>query len=245
MQDAARVIAGILLVALGLGALLGSALAWSSEGSGWVLAIFGWVLVVVGIASFIRAIGDARDRRKPMAPTLSVVAGEQALFFPRRGTRSTVASWTLVGIGLAPLLGSVAAFVAGSIPVGIALAALAAVFVWLGSPHQVEAGGLWATPSGLVHAHDGTKWTVRWADVRGATASEPFGITVGERPETHWAVSQLRRWTPIFKHDNLWIDGRDMAGDPELRYFVVMKALADPGFRAALGTPASLPPADA
>lgn len=246
LRGAARLSGGVVLGVVGLGMFaLGVLVASGQEEDGaWGLAAFGWILLATGTASVVRAVGDSRDRRRPFEPRLSSVGGEPALHFPRHRTRGAVSAWVLVALALAPLMGAVAAFAAGSPVGGCLLLAVAVLMLWLGSPHQVDAGGLWLTPSRLVHRHDGNGWEVRWENVRGASDSEPFGIAVRERPTTTWAVSQLRRWSPTYKHDVLWIDGRDMAGDADLRYEVILEAVADPGFRAALGTPASLPPED-
>lgn len=242
-HNGARLLGGVTLGLIGLGMLaLGAVIVAGQSVDGAVIAGFGWVLLVTGIASVVRAATDIGGTRHPLKPALSDVDGEPALWFPRRRSRGVVSVWTLAGLAIAPLIGAVAAFITNNLVAGGVLVVIAILLVWLASPHEVDAGGLWLTPSRVVHRHDGTGWQVEWNTVRGAAATEPFGIAVRERPKTKWAVSQLRRWTPIYKHDNLWIDGRDMAGDPGLWYYVILKAIADPGFRAALGTPASLPP---
>jgi hypothetical protein len=242
-QSGARLLGGIVLGVIGFGMLaLGVVVVAGSVADGAVLAAFGWILLVTGVASVVRAASDISAGRQPLKPTLSDVEGEPALWFPRRRSRGAVAAWTLAALAIAPMIGAIAAFVTANFVAASALLMIALLLLWVASPHQVDPGGMWLTPSRVIHRHDGTGWQVEWNEVRGAAATEPFGIAVRERPRTKWAVSQLRRWTPIYKHDNLWIDGRDMAGDAGLRYYVILKAIADPGFRGALGTPASLPP---
>lgn len=243
LQRAARLFGGVALGVVGLGTLVLGAVVGTEQVADWaMITAFGWVLLVTGVASAVLAVSDMRGAGHLMNPALSDLDGEPALWFPRRRSRGVVSAWTLAALALAPSIGAIAAFVTSNLVVGTFLLVIALLLLWFASPHEVDAGGLWLTPSRVVHRHDGTGWQVGWDMVRGAAATEPFGIAVRERPKTKWAVSQLRRWTPIYKHDNLWIDGRDMAGNAGLWYYVILKAIADPAFRRSLGTPASLPP---
>ncbi|WP_435746407.1 hypothetical protein [Nocardioides sp. SYSU DS0663] len=52
-----------------------------------------------------------------------------------------------------------------------------------------------------------------------------------------------RRRGPVAGDDTLWIEASHVAGGPVLVSYVVLTAVADRRFRAALGTPDSLPPA--
>lgn len=229
---------GILLTALGLAGL--------GVAAGQASLCFGLVLLLVTAGGLAREKVERSVLRNPPAPRLTTLAGEQALMLPRHRGRSLVAAWILAGLAAIGALGAAFAVGAGQ-PIGaVVLAVVAAALLVAGAPWRVPEDGVWCTPTRLVHEHDNARWELPWDDATGSWAADPVPVMVrpGHLPRVRRGVSSLRLRYRLLRDDTLWIEAHYLAGGPPLLSYVVLHAIGDRSFRAALGTPESLPPAD-
>ncbi|MFA6299928.1 MAG: hypothetical protein WC642_12220 [Nocardioides sp.] len=235
-----------LLLVIGL-PMIGLGVAIIEEPQGPFALCFGLLLLALGVGSAAREVAERAVRRHPPAPRLDrLETGDAALFLPRAPQPSVISAGSLVAVAVVAALGAVFAFAAGRGVFGVVLLVVATVCLLVAQPHRAgeAAGGLWFTPRRIVHVHDGVCWELPWEDVHGAVPSEPMPVLVhhGRTPEVR------RSWVAGRHRGRAVIDGvpvvesRYLAGGAVLASYIIEKALADPSFRAALGTPESLPP---
>ena len=127
---------------------------------------------------------------------------------------------------------------------------LAVGAVWLGWSSAVHlgarlAGGLWLTPTRLVHADRGVTVEVPWDSVTGVVPQQPMPIVL--RTDGLASVVRTgppgRAWRPVSRDGTtLTVDTRHLAGGTTLASYVIAKAITDPASRRLLGTPESLRP---
>lgn len=230
---------GVPLVVLGLVGI--------GTGIGQTMLCLGLVLLVSGAGGLGRELAERRHDRHPPQPRLVTTDdGEPALLLPRSTMRSRVSSWTLLGLAAVCALGAVLAGVHGSAGWAVVLAVVAVVLAAVAAPHRLAdgAGGLWFTPQGIRHEHDGTRWRVAWDDVTGTVPHEPMPVMLrpDRMPAVERGLASGRRTTRARAGDLLLVETRYLAGGAALPAYVIDKALTDRGFRAALGSPESLPP---
>lgn len=240
------VVGAVLLLTIGV-TMTGLSVATIEEPQGPFALCFGLLLLALGVAGAAREVAEGAVRRHPSAPRLDRLGtGETALFLPRARQPSVLSAWSLVAVAATSALGAVFAFLAGRGVFGVVLLVVAAGCLLVAQPHRAgeAAGGLWFTPRRIVHVHDGVRWALPWEDVHGAVPSEPMPVLVhhGRTPEVHrsWVAGRHRGRTVI---DGVpVVESRYLVGGAVLASYIIEKALADPSFRAALGTPESLPP---
>lgn len=244
-----RVLTGVgtlLLLAIGLPTLaLGVILLDEPEGP--FLLCAGLVLTAFGVAGIAREVTVRRFRRDPPRARLDrAPSGESALFLPHATGPSVISAWSLAVLGAACLLGAVFGVAAGRWVLGVLLVLAGLGCLLVAQPHRARtlAGGLWFSPSRIWYRHDGVEWEVPWEDVHGAV---PRGFTAllvhrGRIPEVRRSAVAGRHRGKAVVDGVLVVDHEHLAGGPSLASYVVEKALADPGFRAALGSPESQPP---
>lgn len=193
-----------------------------------------------------REVAEQRHRRHPPEPRLvDLPSGEAALLLPRSSTPTRVASMLLLGYALVGLLGAGFTMAAGSVGWAVALALVAGYLLYSAAPHRLaSAGGLWFTPQRMVHEHEGRRWEVPWEVVTGAAPEQPMPVLVrpDRMPEIQRTGPRGRAWNPARGAGMLTVDTRHLAGGSTLAAYVITQAVADPGSRSVLGTPASLPP---
>lgn len=235
----------LLLLAIGL-PLVGMGLLGVHTDLGRALLIGGLVLVVSAGGGMGRALTEARVRRDPPQPRIEPYAEENALHLPRAAGPTLVSSWTLAGLAAVSALAALFAALEQSW-VGAGVLAVAAV--WLGSSSAVHhgvrlAGGLWLTPTRLVHADRGVGVEVPWETVTGVVPQQPMPVVlrVDGRPSVVRTGPRGRAWRPVSRDGTtLTVDTRHVAGGATLASYVIAKAISDPASRGLLGTPASLP----
>lgn len=206
----------------------------------------------VGLVALVSAAGGlARllaDRSDPPQPRLvDLPPGESALFLPRHPAPSRIASMVLLGYSLVLLGIAVSAALVEwrwwvTIP-----AVLGVAGIWLAAPGRDLAGGLWLSPTRLVHESAGLRWEVPWADVTGVVPQQPMPVLVrpDRKPDVRRTGPPGRGWNPNRGDGVLAVDTRHLAGGADLASYVIGKAITDPGSRGVLGTPDSLPPRSA
>ncbi|MCW2851810.1 MAG: hypothetical protein JWM84_1474 [Nocardioides sp.] len=239
-------VGAVLLLVIGLPmTVLGVAIV--EEPQGPFALCFGLLLVALGVAGAAREAAEGTVRRHPPSPRLDQLeTGETALFLPRATAPSVISAASLAAVAVVTGLGALFALVAGRAVLGVVLLVVAALCLLVARPGRARqlTGGLWYTPRRIVHSHDGVRWELAWEDVHGAVPSEPMAVLVhqGRTPQVQ------RSWVAGRHRGRAVVDGvpvveaRYLAGGAVLASFVIEKALADPTFRAALGTPESLPP---
>ena len=131
--------------------------------------------------------------------------------------------------------------------VGAVVLVLVALLLFLvAAPGGAAAGsgGLWLTPQRLVHLQDGVSWDLPWDDVSGVVPQEPMPVLVhpGREPRIQRTAAAGRFRGRARVDGMLPVETRYLAGGATLAAYVVGKAIVDPAFRAALGSPESLPP---
>jgi hypothetical protein len=240
-------VSAVLSGLLGL-ALVGFGLVGIGTGIGQALLCFGLVLLVTAAGGGARERAERAHDRTPPRPELTTMpTGEPALFLPRSAGRGRVAAGSLLGLAATAGLGALFAALAGAWPGAVVLAAAAVLLVVVAAPGSAAsgAGGLWFTPQRLVSSHDGVSWEVPWEDVSGVVPQEPMPILVhpGREPRVRRTAAAGRFRGRARVDGMLPVATRYLAGGSTLAAYVVGKAVVDPAFRAALGSPASLPPA--
>ena len=226
--------------------LLGFGLVGIATGIGQTMVCFGLVLLVAALGGVGRERAERTHDRHPPRPELTTApTGEPALFLPRSGGRGRVAAATLLGLAATALLGAVFAAVNGGWVGAVVLLVVAGLLAVSGAPSPT--GGLWLTPVRLVHVHDGVRWDLPWEDVSGVVPHEPMPVLVhpGREPQIRRTAAAARFRGRAQVDGMLPVETRHLAGGAALAAYAVGKAVVDPAFRAALGTPASLPPQDA
>jgi len=239
------IVSAVLSGLLGL-LLLGFGLVGIGTGIGQTLLCFGLVLLVAAAGGLGRErVERAHDRHPPRPELAPAPTGEPALFLPRSAGRGRVAVGTLVGLAATAALGALFAALAGGWPGAVALVVVALLLVLAASPgRHGGAGGLWLTPARLVHVQDGVRWDLPWEDVSGVVPHEPMPVLVhpGREPRIQRTAAAARFRGRARVDGMLPVETRYLAGGATLAAYVVGKAVVDPAFRAALGSPASLPP---
>lgn len=236
----------VLLLAIGL-PLAGMGLLGVGTELGRGLLIGGLVLVVSAAGGMARAVVDARVRRDPPQPRIEPYDGENALHLPRAAGPTLVSSWTLAGLSAVSALAALFAALEES---WVWAGVLAAAALWLGLSSAVHdgarlAGGLWLTPTRLVHADRGVKVEAPWETVTGVVPQQPMPIVLraDSRPSFNRTGPPGRAWRPVSRDGTtLTVDTRHLTGGTTLAAYVIAKAISDPASRRLLGTPESLPP---
>jgi hypothetical protein len=227
--------------------LLGFGLVGIGTGIGQTLVCFGLVLLVTAAGGFARERAErAHDRHPPQPELTTAPTGEPALFLPRSAGRARVAVGVLLGLATVAGLGALFAVLAGGWPGALVLAVVAVLLGVVAAPGSAAggAGGLWFTPQRLVSVHDGVRWDLPWEDVSGVVPHEPMPILVhpGREPKIQRTAAAGRFRGRARVDGMLPVETRYLAGGATLAAYVVGKAVVDPAFRAALGSPTSLPP---
>lgn len=241
----ALLVAGwVLLAGIGL-PLTVMGLVGIGDATGRAFLFLGLLLLLSAAGGVAREVVERRARRQPPSPRLVDLApGERALFLPRAGGPTRVASLVLLGYGLLGLLSAVATALDGRWAWAVGFTLGGAVMVLLAAPGRDLAGGMWFSPSRLVHEHDGLRWEAPWDDVTGVVPQQPMPVLV--RPDRPVDVRRVgppgRAWRPTRGDGVLAVDARFLAGGPVVASYVIGKAITDPASRSVLGTPESLPP---
>ena len=236
----------VVLLAIGL-PLVGMGLLGVHTGLGRGLLCGGLVLLVSASGGLARELAEARARRNPPEPRIEPYDGENALHLTRAAGPTLVSSWTLAGLAAVSALAALFAALEQS---WVWAGVLAAVTVWLGWSGAVHlgarlAGGLWLTPTRLVHADRGVTVEVPWETVTGVVPQQPMPVVLRAdgRPSVVRTGPRGRAWRPVSRDGTtLTVDTRHLAGGTTLAPYVIGKAITDPASRRVLGTPASLPP---
>ncbi len=209
--------------------------------AGQAVLCLGLVLLVAAAAGIAREMAERRHDRLPPQPRLVILDGEPALFLPRSPDRSRVSSAAVLGLAAVSALGAVFCLAAGELVGGAALLVVGGALGWSGRPSGAGAGGLWFGPRRLVHEHDGVRWELPWSDVSGSVPGEPLAVTTyaGRAPRVSRSARRFRGRSS--DGSVLFVETRFLAGGSVLASYIIGKAILDPGFRADLGTDASLP----
>ena len=227
--------------------LLGYGLVGIGTGIGQTMVCFGLVLLVTAAGGVARERAErAHDRHPPRPELATSPTGERALFLPRSSGRSRVAMGSLLGLAATALLGALFAALSEAWVGAVVLAVVALLLFLVAAPGSAAAGsgGLWLTPQRLVHLQDGVRWDLPWDDVSGVVPQEPMPVLVhpGREPQIQRtaAAGRFRGRTRV--DGMLPVETRYLAGGATLAAYVVGKAVVDPAFRAALGSPECMPP---
>jgi hypothetical protein len=236
----------VVLLAIGL-PLVGIGLLGVHTGLGRGLLCGGLVLLVSASGALARELAEARVRRSPPQPRIAPYDGENTLHLARAAGPTLVSSWTLAGLAAVSALAALFAALERS---WVWAGVLAAATVWLGLSSAVHhgrrlAGGLWLTPTRLVHADRGVTVEVPWETVTGVVPQQPMPIVL--RADGGASVVRTgppgRAWRPVSRDGTtLTVDTRHLAGGTTLASYAIAKAITDPASRRLLGTPESLPP---
>lgn len=167
----------------------------------------GLVLVVSAAGALAREVVDARVRRDPPQPRIAPYGDEDALHLPRAACPALVSSWTLAGLAAVSALGALFAALEQS---WVWACVLAAGATWLGWSSAVHlgarlAGGLWLTPTRLVHADRGVTVEAPWDTVTGVVPQRPMPIVLraDSQPSVIRAGPPGRAWRPVSREGHL------------------------------------------
>lgn len=236
------------LVLTGIGLpLTGAGLLGLGTGLGRGMLCSGLVLLVSAAGGMAREVVEARVRRDPPQPRLEPWGGEHALHLPRAAGPTLVSSWMLAGLAAVSAL---AAFFTALDQQWGWMCFLTLLAAWLGWTSAVAkggrlAGGLWLTPTRLLHEDRGVSVDVPWDGVTGVVPQQPMPVLLrADRPP---AINRTgprgRAWRPVSRDGTtLTVDARHLAGGSTMASYAIAKAVTDPASRRLLGTPESLPP---
>ena len=230
----------VVLLLVGLPALLVGLIGLGDPG--------GQALLCVGLVALVSAVGGVAalisERSAPPEPRLVDLDGERALLLPRSPGPTRVSSLLLLGLGLVALLGVLFTLLHGSWGWSVVLAAVGGYLVWSSALGRDLAGGLWFTPSRVVHDYRGARVELPWDDVTDVVDQSlmPVLVRADRLPAVQRTGPRGRAWNPLRKDGVLAVDTRHLAGGHTLASYVITKALTDPASRGVLGTPESLPP---
>ncbi|WP_299931435.1 hypothetical protein [uncultured Nocardioides sp.] len=236
----------VVLLAIGL-PLAGMGLLGVHTELGRGLLCGGLVLVVSAAGALAREVAEARVSHDPPQPRIEPYGDEDALHLPRASGPTLASSWTLAGLAAVTALGAIFAALEHSWVWACVLAAGAAWLGWSSAVHLGArlAGGLWLTPTRLVHADRGATVEAPWETVTGVVPQQPMPIVLranGQRFVVRTGPPG-RAWRPVSRDGTtLTVDTRHLAGGTTLASYVIAKAITDPAARRTLGTPDSLPP---
>ena len=242
--------AAVGLFCLGLAAFGVVLMAYSDyDSSGAVVtAMFGAFFVVVALVIYGGFL--VRLRSAPPAPQSVVVEGEPALYLPRA---------RLTAVGNCLLSGALAlVFLGWAIVLGVdsgwggavVLAIPAVVFLLLplfALTGRWASGGLWLTPTRLVHRAYGVRAWSTWDDIAKVDAA-PVGAPISQAPTTgvHTRDAHGSYTTPFFRNGKLaeagrmTLDLRDLPASPAGVVSLVSTYREHPDLRHELGTDAAL-----
>lgn len=234
----------VLLVVIGPAMTLGAARAASPHG-----VTFGLIVTALGMMGWVVLPLELRlVRRRPGARLGTTPDGEPATVIPRvawhiphlRVAMGIVFAWPAASLVIAAIEGQTAVVIF-LIPVLLFLGSyLPALF-----SGRVKAGGLYLTPTGILHINHGRWWRAPWDDVMAAAGHWEL-LTVllheGRTPERG-------RWTSHFGWrgepkpsgpGSLVVNTRFLCLDPTLVGALITRCANDSGWRRYLGTPESL-----
>lgn len=209
---------------------------------------FGLLVVVGVVGAGAREVAELRIARRPPVPRLEPLPdGERALLVPRDPSPTRIASRVLLGFALAVGLAATFAAMSRAWVWTSLLVLLTAYLVRVAAPHRdgAMAGGLWFTPTRLVHEHQGIRWEVPWDDVQTATLpQEPLRVSIraDRTPTITRTGPRGRGWGPRRGGRVLVVETAHLPGGSTLAGYLVWKSVTDPASREAFGTPESLPP---
>lgn len=229
------------LALLGIPILLLGLLGLTQDGApglARLLLCFGLVLLIVAAGAGARTLADSSPVRP--APRLVQRDGEAALELPRWSRPSRISCLVLIGLAGVCALAALFAALSGAWGWVVVCVVPALGLAWTG--RSADSGGLWFTPTRVVAQHDGVRWALPWDAVAGAVPGDPTVVTVraGQAPAVSRSARRYRSRTR--DGEALGVSTRHLAGGESLAAYVIGKALLDPAFRAALGSPESLPP---
>jgi len=174
---AAVVLLLAIAVVLGLGGVVSLGAGRTGAGVGGVVLALLLGISATGVAA--RAVVDRRPPRT--GPHPGRWDDEPALVVPRDPAPTAVSSWTLAGLGAVLLLGGLVLVVLGEAG-GVVLLVLGAPLLLVAGPHRRDlAGGVWLTPTRLVHRYRGRQWIVRWSDVVDLAPGSPIVVVPADR----------------------------------------------------------------
>lgn len=213
-----------------------------------VTAMLGAFLVVVALVIYGGLV--IRQHSAPPAPQSVVLDGEPTLYLPRA---------RLTAVGNCLLAGALGSFFLGwAVTLGIdsgwagalVLAIPAVLFLLLplfALTGRWVAGGLWLTPSRLVHRAYGVRAWTTWDDI-GKVDAAPVGAPIDQTPTTgvHTRDAQGCYSTPFFRNGKLaeagrmTLDLRDLPASATGVVTLISTYWQHPEARSELGTDAAL-----
>ena len=234
-------------VLLGIGLpLTGAGILGSGSAAGRGSLCLGLALLVNAIGGIAHEVVDARARHRLPDARLVQLDGEPALHLSRAPGPTLVSSWTLAGLSAVTALAALFSVLDQRWAWAVLLAVLAAWLGWTSGVHLGGglAGGLWLTPTRIVHEDRGLRVEAPWESVTGVVPRDPVTVLLSDNHSTRVTRTgpRGRARRPLGQDGTtLAIDARHLAGGSSLASYVVAKAVTDPASRPVLGTLASLP----
>lgn len=234
----------VLLVVIGPAITWGAARAGSAHG-----VVFGLIVTALAVmGSVVLPLELKLVLRRPGARLGTTPDGEPATVIPRvawhiphlRVAMGIVVAW--------PTASAVIALIDGQIAFALVLAAIAlfpASYLPALFSGRVRAGGLYLTPTGLLHVHHGRWWHAPWDDIMAAAGRwELLSVLLyeGRNPERgQWTAhfgwrGEARRSPP----NSLVVNTRFLCLDPTLVAALITRCATESDWRRSLGTPESL-----
>lgn len=229
------------LAAFGLLALLGVVLLVAGLASSAGLAVLGLFLLCVGAVAAYSVGSTLRRAAHPLEPVLTTVDGEPALFLPRWKRQAVVGVGSSLALGVPALAAGVLALTADRVVLGVVLMLVGLALLpvpLLALLGRWAPGGLWLTPTRLVHRTYTARSSTRWADVVDVSFDLPPVVHV-RAAEQGYTVPFLRRGVKITPGE-LVLDTTDLPTGPAHVALLVSTYVKQPELRAELGSEESL-----
>lgn len=231
-------------------AVIGPAITWGAardtSAHGVVFGLVGTALALMGCV--VLPLELRLILRRPGARLGATPDGEPATVIPRvawhiphlRVAMGIIVAW--------PTASAVIALTDGQIALAIVLAAIAlfpASYLPALFSGRVKAGGLYLTPTGVLHINHGRWWHAPWDDVLGALDREELLAVLlheGRAPKRgQWTAHFGWRGEPKpSRPGSLVVNTRFLRLDPRLAAVLIIKGATEPGCRRYFGTPESL-----
>lgn len=211
----------------------------------WYSFTFGVVFALVGLGLFVTAWSLMSQNRFPrgLPPVRSVTLdGERATFVPRWAFPVWQGCMFMLILGGGALGWIALGLVEGDygwLVVGVPACVGTLSFPAFVVAGRVKAGGLWLTPTRVVHRLYGAKAEVQWEDVRSLDLGHSGVLLWTDQPKGGYTVPWWRG-KKILEEDRVVVDGDFLALSPTQVLRLLDEYLRLAGRRVELGTDAAM-----
>jgi hypothetical protein len=202
---------------------------------------FGSVSLAIGLVVTSREVVILRLRgRPPKTRTALLESGERALHVPRHPMGAMAAAGATMINGIVAAALAVLAWRYGAWLLAVPLTGGALFYLLAARPHRARgmAGGIWFTPTRLVHRDGGVSWEATWDEVGGAAVGERLAVVPrpGRTIHVRKARATYRPVGPPSAGGVALVETLFLPVGQDVLVQLIGRAVVDPEFRARLGS---------